>query len=103
MSNFINISPQELSNSGVNAVQVAQDDFAHLGKKSSDACHSHVKQLLTSKKFQVVILARNNANPAQYKYKNRSRIQQTFKFSFGKNFKENILFLTMRDFAKPLS
>ena len=81
--------PQELSNSGVKAVQVAQDDFAHLGKKSSDACHSHVKQLLSSKQFQVVILARNNANPAQYKYiyinrprKSLDQIQQNSKFFF---------------------
>ena len=52
---------------GVSAVQLAQDDFAHLGmKQSSAACLEATRQYLAGKQHQVVILARNNANIQQF-------------------------------------
>lgn len=56
-----------LNSKGITAVQLAQDDFAHLGQKQSgQACFDAVQTLLSERKHKVVFLSRNNANRQQF-------------------------------------
>ena len=58
---------QALSRRGIQAMQTAQDDFNHLGKKAGKACQEFVEQSLLSQEYSVVFLARNNSNISQFR------------------------------------
>ena len=55
----------QLNSEGIESIQVAQDDFVS-NSNPGKACFDHVSNLLKSKKYKLVILARNNANTQQY-------------------------------------
>ena len=58
---------ERLNELKISTLDIAQDDFAHLGQKNSGkACLDFIRNALKDKKYKCILLARNNANLQQY-------------------------------------